>query len=147
MYEIYEAHGVRFLYPGFWELSEQPNESGVSITVSSLETSFWSLNIFFDGPDPELVVDQALKAFRDEYDELDVYPADVELCRRQTLARDVDFVCFELLNSAYLRAFRTERFTALVLYQATNDELQQTRPLMNGIDQSLKCESLYDPID
>ena len=53
------------------------------------------------------------------------------------MARDVDFVCFELINSAFIRSFQTERFTVLVLYQGFDAELETTRPLLEAISASL----------
>lgn len=140
MVEQYEQHGVRFLYPGNWELDEKSGEGEVTISVNSPETSFWSLSLYYERPDPELLVEKAVDAFRDEYAELDQYPAEVRLCRRETAARDVEFVCLELINGAFLRAFQTPDFTALVLYQGTDHELAHTRQVMEGISASLECE-------
>lgn len=133
--------GVRFRYPDRWELSEEPSDEGTTITVSSSGASFWTLSLFFDCPAPKDVVEQALDTFRAEYDELDVYSVSLELCQRPTSARDIEFVCLEMLNSAFLRSFQTEQFTALVLYQGTDQELEQTREALDAIANSLQ----YDP--
>jgi hypothetical protein len=138
---VYAAHGIRFRYPAAWQLTEQEAGGEVSIAVSSPETSFWSLSLFFDRPQPEQVMESALDAFREEYDEIDIYPVSANLCRQKNLARDVEFVCLDLLNSAFLRAFRTARFTALVLYQGTDHELEdETQPLLEAISNSLQCD-------
>ena len=140
MDEIYVAHGVRFRYPDDWDLSEQQTANEVTITISSRETSFWSLTLFFDRPQPERVLETALEAFRDEYDDIDVYPAETMLCRLNNLSRDVEFVCFELINSAFLRVFCTGRFTALVFYQGTDHELEETRSVLEEISNTLQCD-------
>jgi hypothetical protein len=140
MEEIYEGHGIRFRYPAFWELTEQEDDEATSITVSSPETSFWSISLFRDGLSPLQVLDSALEAFREEYNEVDVYPSTVQVGQRTGVGRDVDFVCFELINSAFLRAFQTERFTVLVLYQGFDGELETTRPLLEAISTSLAFE-------
>ena len=144
MDEVYETHGVRFQFPDDWELREEEKDREFTVTVSSPETSFWSLVLLFDRPQPEHVMESALEVFRQEYDELDIYPSNAPLCNCQTVARDIEFVCLELINSAFLRAFQTERFTALVLYQATDIELQNTNTVLNRISQSLTCY-LDDP--
>lgn len=144
MYETFARYGVQFRYPGWWELAEQPNDDGVSITVSSPETAFWTLSLLPGVLAPEDVVEQAVDAFRDEYDELDVYPSTAEVCRRPTAARDIDFVCLDLIGSAFLRAFRTARFTALVLYQGTDRELAETRETLERIAASLECDAPDD---
>lgn len=138
--EIYQAHGVQFRYPGFWELSEQRDRDRLSITVSSPGTSFWSLSLFFDDPLPVDLVDSAVQAFREEYDELDVYPAPKRIGAYGCVGRDVQFVCLELINSAFLRAFRADAGTAFVLYQGTDHELEETGPILQAISASLRLD-------
>jgi len=139
MYETYDAHGITFQYPAEWEVNEQMGEGEVLITVSSPETSFWSISLFADRPTLEAVVNTAISAFREEYDDLDVYEAYASLCGRQTLARDLEFFCLELLNSAWIRAFTTPDFTALILFQANDLELTVSEPLFKRMSQSLTC--------
>jgi hypothetical protein len=137
MEEIYEGHGIRFRYPAYWELTEQEDDEATSITVASPETSFWSISLFQDGPPPQQVLDSAVEAFQEEYAEVDVYASTAKTGDRTGVARDVDFVCFELINSAFLRSFQTDRFTVLVLYQGFDGELETTRPLLEAISASL----------
>lgn len=136
---IYQSHGVRFRYPPDWELSEQQEGEQISITISSPLTAFWSLTLFPDRPDPGDIVAAALEAFYEEYDELDDYPSKSRLCKRPTVARDVDFVCLELLNSAGIRAFRASGFTVLVLFQFTEGERDESVPILERITRSLSC--------
>ena len=132
--------GIRFRYPDSWDLSEQQSENELTITVASPTTAFWSLTLFEDGPRPEELIELAVEAFRDEYEELDVYSAKVELCHRASVARDLEFVCLELLNSAFLRSFRTGNFSVLILYQGTDQELAETREVLESISSSLECD-------
>jgi hypothetical protein len=140
MHQTYAAHGVQFRYPDDWELSEQREGRQVSITVSSAATSFWTLSLFPDRPDPADIVEAVLDAFREEYEEMDIYPSRARLCQQPTISRDIDFVCLELLNSACVRAFRTSDLTVLVLYQGTERELAESGPIFEGITKSLACE-------
>jgi hypothetical protein len=140
MDETYEGHGIRFRYPAYWELVEQEEGESTSITVASPETSFWSISLFRDSPSAQDVVASAIEAFREEYEEVDVYPSEERIGDRPGAANDVDFVCFELINSAFLRAFQTERFTVLVLYQGFDGELVETRPLLEAISASLAVD-------
>ncbi|HXY36407.1 MAG TPA: hypothetical protein VEI07_19380 [Planctomycetaceae bacterium] len=145
MEEIYEGHGISFRYPAYWELTEQEDEEATSITVASPETSFWSISLFQHGPPPQQVLDSAIEAFREEYDEVDVYASTARTGERAGVARDVDFVCFELINSAFLRSFQTDRFTVLVLYQGFDGELEITRPLLEAISASLAFAGEDEP--
>jgi hypothetical protein len=56
----------------------------------------------------------------------------------------VEFVCLELVNSAFLRAFRLGESSALVLYQGTDHELEDTRPILEEISASLQWEADED---
>ncbi len=145
MEEIYEGHGIRLRYPAYWEVTEQDDDEATSITVASPETSFWSISLFHDGPSPQEVLESALEAFREEYAEVDVYASTERIGERAGVARDVDFVCFELINSAFLRAFQTERYTVLVLYQGFDGELETTRPMLEAISASLAFAGEDEP--
>lgn len=138
--ETYHGNGVEFRYPEFWELSEQRDSQQVSIAVSSPGTSFWSLSLFFERPSPGDLVDSALQAFREEYDELDVYPVAGRLGPYACEGRDVQFVCLELINTAAFRALQAGDVTLFVLYQGTDQELEETRPILEAISSSLRLE-------
>jgi hypothetical protein len=130
---------VQFRYPEDWELSEQRDGDQISITVGSPLTAFWTVSLFPDCPAPADLVEAALEAFHEEYDELDDYPSTVRLCQRPTVGRDIDFVCLELLNSAGIRAFRAREFTVLVLFQLTEGDREEIGPVLEQITRSLSC--------
>ncbi len=144
MEKIYLTHGISFRYPEDWELSVQPQEQAqeIEIIVDSPQTSFWGLTLFFNGPQAEEVIKTALRTFQEEYDEIDIYPSTAKLCGRRTIARDLQFVCMDLINSTFLRAFETDRFTALVLFQATDNELDKTLPLLERLNRSMVYNNL-----
>ena len=133
----FNEDGIRFRYPAYWELTEQEDDEATSVTVASPDTSFWSISLFREGPTPHQVLDSAVEAFQEEYAEADVYPSTARIGDRAGVARDVDFVCFELINSAFIRSFQTAHFTVLVLYQGFDAELETTRPLLEAISASL----------
>ena len=135
----YQFHGVKFRYPREWEIAEQQTEEQLSITVSSPLTAFWTLSLFPDCPEPDDVVETVLEAFQEEYTEMDDYPSKERVGKRPTIARDIDFVCLDVLNLARVRAFRTARFTALVLFQLTEAEQDETGPILEMITRSLSC--------
>jgi hypothetical protein len=138
MEEIFEGHGIRFSYPAYWEITEQDDGASISLTVASPDTSFWAISLFSDGPAPRQLVDSATEAFREEYEEVDLYPVDAVPGSSETAGCDLDFVCFELINSASLRSFVAGPYTVLVLYQGFDGELEKTRPLLERISASLE---------
>ena len=141
MESVYHANGVSFRFPPEWNLSEERSDFEIAISVDSPETSFWSLTLFSDRPSPTQVIEAALDAYRQEYDEIDIYPGESQFLSRDTIGRDVEFLYLEMVNSVFLRAFQTEQFTALVLLQGTDPELRETRPTLEAICQSLQFDS------
>ncbi len=133
----YCENGIRFLYPEDWEIDQGETDDCRTITVSSSETSFWCLSLFQPGTPSGDVLRAAAAAFEEEYDDVDVSVATGQLFGTAAEGLDVEFVCLELVNTATLRALESDDFTALVLYQGTDHELEATRALLEGITSSL----------
>lgn len=142
----YSGHGIRFRYPGTWELTEEEDGRDVSISVSSQETSFWTVSLLDGRPDARRVVREALEIFRGEYSELDEYEAKVQIHGQDCQALDLQFVQYELINSAFLRAVEIGSKTALILYQGTDHELEDTRPLLEEISASFQWDEPPPPV-
>ncbi len=143
LYETYTGHGVRFLYPGLWALSETRQSHEVTIQVESGGTSFWSLTILSDAPAPEDVIESVAEVFREEYEELDIYPApftvnaELKSLTQAAAGCDIEFVALELVNSAFVRCFQTPRLTGVILYQGTDLELLETQDQLEAITRSV----------
>ena len=135
----YRAHGVQFHHPGDWTVTEDVGPDETTISVQSSGTSYWSLTLIDDAPDPSDIIDTVLGVYRGEYTDLDVYEPPPKF-RFSAVARDIDFVCLDLVNSASVMAFRTNRRTVLVVSQGTDRELEVTRPVLESITESLLCE-------
>jgi len=135
---LYDSNGITFRYPENWILSQQNHENEFTVSVNSPNTAFWSVFLFKDHPNPKHVIETATETLRTEYDEIDLYPTTAKMCERETVARDIEFVCLELINSAFLRAFETDEFTVFVMFQANDAELESVKDVMNSICASLK---------
>jgi hypothetical protein len=136
---VYCAHGIQFRHPGDWTVTEDVGPDETTISVQSEGTSYWSLTLIDDAPDPIDVIEIVLGAYRDEYTDVDVYEV-IPAIESSAVARDIDFVCLDLVNSASLMAFRTNRRTVLVVGQGTDHELKTTRAVLDSMTQSLSCE-------
>lgn len=134
----YQNHGIEFQYPSSWQLDEQSSGEEVTITVQSPGTSFWTVVIFASQPDPDEVLDTVVAAFEQDYEDVDVLNFVGSVCGVPSLGRDLDFVCYDLINCATLRAFQTTDQTILVLYQGTDHELENTRESLESISRSLR---------
>jgi hypothetical protein len=140
MDKLYSDHGIRFRYPESWELTEEEYERDVVVSVASPDTSFWTLSLLGGGPDPERVICEVVETFRGEYVEIDEYEAETKIQDIDCLARDLQFMQYELINSAFLRAWRAGPTTILVLYQGMDEELEHTRPILEAISASLEWD-------
>ena len=138
---LFNELGISFEYPDDWELAKEVDEKNreVQISVYGPESSFWMISLFFVAIPPEDLLTQSVKVFQDEYEELDTYEVTTTLAGKECIGRDIEFVCSELINSAYLRVFQTELFTAFVLYQGTDQELASTLKDLEAISASLEC--------
>ena len=136
----YQTDGLRFEYPSDWDLTEEQRPDGLSVTVSSAGTAFCSFLLMPDRPAVATVLETALAAFQEAYDEIDSESVECRLASRATHGLDVDFYCLELLNTAWLRAFRTGRYTVFVLFQSGFDE-PDARPIFDAICASLDCNA------
>ena len=139
-FSVFRNYGVQFRFPADWTLSEQTKEDETTITVESDGTSFWTLMLFDARPDPDSVLDTAVDAFKEVYDEIDVVSTITSVCGLPALGQDIDFVCYDLVNSAILRVFQTAERTVMVMYQGTDHELKSTRDLLETMTSSLQCD-------
>jgi hypothetical protein len=139
----YTGPGFHFRYPGDWTIEEERGDHELTVTVRPHEdeegTAFWSLTILLERPQVQPALRAVLRAFEESYEELDAYPAEEQIAGRKAVGRDLEFVCLELLNTARLRVFRTRDFTAVVLWQATDEELANYQSGFRTVTGSLQC--------
>ncbi len=138
MNTLYQNHGLLFRYPADWSLTEERGDGFVTITVAPSVTGFWSATVLEDRPEVEELLEAAVDTFMELYDEVDVFDISTELAHHPGLGRDIEFVCFELLNRAELRAFRTAHCTVLVTAQGTDSELDLLQPIFDEMTCSLE---------
>lgn len=136
----YVQHRIRFQFPSDWVLTEQSQGDETTISLQSQGTSFWALMLFESRPDPEIVLETVVDAFEQDYEDLDVSSAIDNLNGMPTHGRDLEFICYDLVNSATVRAFQTSDRTVMVMYQGTDIELETTREQLVAISASLRCD-------
>jgi hypothetical protein len=141
MLSTYRTEQFSFAYPSTWEIAEQASGHDLAVTVASEGSAFCTISLLAGRPTVKSVLDAALDAYRESYNDCDSYPVHERICSRQAKGLDVDFYYLELINSAWLRAFRTPRFTVLVLFQAGFDELPAARAVFEQICGSLECDA------
>ena len=66
------------------------------------------------------------------------------LAEMPAYARDVEFSCYELMNTSSMQSVRTSDFTLLVLWQGADHELEEYRPVLDAMTDSVRADSLQD---
>ncbi|WP_437201731.1 hypothetical protein [Planctomicrobium sp. SH664] len=132
----YQRNGVEFEYPEPWELTEEPRDGALTITVGD-GGAFWSVTVLKQRPEVEAVLDQACAAFREEYDELDEYPAPCNIGGETVAGRQLEFVSQDLINLVQMAAVEAGGVTLFVMSQVTDHERDQFELLFQRISRSL----------
>lgn len=141
---IYQNHGIRFEYPDDWILSQEEQDSTVNIHLQTPGLAFWTLTLLPTTNSVNEVVEAAVAAFEEEYDQVDRYDRSVEFDGVRTAGCDLDFVCLDLVNSACVRAIALAESTALILFQGEDREWDTYREPFEAVTTSLLVEA--DPL-
>jgi hypothetical protein len=139
----YEGNSVSFQYPEVWELDEQIDEDdgSVLIMITVDDTCFWALKVMPECPSPTDVVESCVTGYREEYEEVEASQVNPTLAEMPATGRDVEFTCFELINTALLLSVRCEEFTLLNWWQGTDHELESLRPILDQMTSSVRIIS------
>lgn len=137
----YHGPGFRFRHPADWVVEEGPDGEEFTVTVHPRgeTTAFWSVTLLRERPPPQLTLRTIVRAFEEEYSELDSYPVEERIAGQNAIGRDLEFLCLELTNSAFVRVLRTSAFTLVILAQATDSELEECRTPFALMSGSLEC--------
>lgn len=133
----YSGHGVRFLYPGYWEVREEQDGEDVILTAAADDSCFWLLRVIADRPSPEQVLQDCLAALQEEYEDLEQQQEPILIAGRRALSCEVTFSCLELLNAAGFCSVRSGAATLLIWWQCTDHELADVRPVFQSMTQSV----------
>lgn len=134
----YDANGIRLKFPAGWKLDENRDDGQFTLTIQSPGTSFWSVTVFDQRQDGQHIIDQVFDTLREEYDQIDVYDAPPRTGSMSGLSYDAEFVCYELVNGAFLRFVDSESQDLLIYYQGTDHELEETKLVLEAITLSLE---------
>lgn len=143
----FKGHGIRFRYPGYWELEQESDGQDIVLTVAADHSCFWLLRLFPDCPRTEQVISSCITALNEEYEDVEVHEFKGTLANMSANCREATFSCFELLNAAGFRCLQAHNATILVWWQCTDHELDDVRPVFEQITQSVRILSRTDMSD
>lgn len=151
----FKGLGVHFLYPENWTISEQVEPGKATAGGVTLETpqgAFFSLNRYPGLTDPQQVVDEAISAMRDEYDNLEIEPCGA-LANQPEIAgvldpdseagADLSFYVLDLLITARLLTIVHQGDALLVQIQGESRDFETLEPVFAAMLKSLR-DSLAD---
>lgn len=137
--EFNEA-GIRLQYPENWTLVKEPTEEGWTVMIQSPETAFLLLTLREDFPDPEVLVDTALTALREDYKELEADSVVDTLAGQPAIGHDIRFFSLDLTNTCWTRSIETLQGTLLVMCQFTDLESEIHQAVLRAMCASLQVD-------
>jgi hypothetical protein len=139
MVGTYDDHGVRFEYPEGWDV--EVTDEGTVTTVALHSTNgpaFTVVTLDDSCPAPAEVADQALEVMREEYPELDAYPALETIGGHRAVGHDVEFFALDVTNACAIRCFRTDRRTVLLFGQWSDLEDEDAGSVLTAVRRSFE---------
>ncbi len=142
MVATYDRLGVRFLYPDNWKVQEENLQPRTRcVTLQSPGSGFWMLQILQTGESPERLAAEVLRSFKEDYDEIEVAPADEEIQGTPSVGYDMQFYCLDFVVSSSVRSFLLFDRVYVLLFQAEDSEFDRIEPVFQAITVSLIQEA------
>jgi hypothetical protein len=137
--EFHEG-GIRLQYPENWTLAKEPTEDGWTLMIQSPETAFLLLTLREDNPGPEVLVETALAALREDYQELEADSAVDSLAGQPAIGHDIRFFSLDLTNTCWTRSIETVQGTILLMCQFNDLESEINQEVLRAMCASLQVE-------
>jgi hypothetical protein len=137
---VFQADGIRFQYPESWRLQREDAETGWTVSVESPQTAFFMVTFDDQMPEVGVVAETVLEALRADYPELEAEDALESMAGQPALGHDIRFFSLDLTNTCHTRTFYSDSGTVLVMWQATDMELEQVEPVFQAICASIRVE-------
>lgn len=137
MPQLYDKAGICFQYPDDWELDEDPEAEGASVTVYSPGGAFWMIAQHDEQVDPEALTEAAVNAMREDYPDLESEAVSESLAGYEVQGYDLHFFCVDLTNTCEVRCVQGTDATYLVFCQSEDGEYEQTRFVFRALTVSL----------
>jgi len=114
--------------------SEDGSPDGpIGFTIDSPEAAFFSLIRYPWNSPPREVLEAALPALKEEYDQLESIEIDPELDIADSRGLELQFYCLDLLVTSKLFAFTVRPYTYLVQMQAEDRTFERLEEVFRAI--------------
>ena len=136
----FDEAGIRLKYPENWTFSKEATEEGWTVMIQSPETAFLLLTLRKDSPGPEVLVETALAALREDYADLEADTALDTLAGQPAIGHDIRFFSLDLTNTCWTRSIEVVQGTILVMCQFTDLESEIHQAVLRAMCASLEVE-------
>lgn len=136
----FSESGLSFQYPENWPLERDEIEGGWGVTVQSPGASFMMISWRADCPPPDELAEKTLDDLSELYPEIETEPNSSPVAGRVAFGYELRFFMFDLVNTCWIRTFRTANATVLVMWQINDLELESYEPVMRAMVTSLQVD-------
>ena len=145
MPQSYDHPDLQFLYPDNWKLTSTPEEMGPhSVYLQAPSGAFWSADLHYGRYDSQVLAAEVLNSMKGEYTDLEFDSISVEIAGHAAEGYEINFYCLDLIVTSRVLAFRHEKGTLTIQFQAENREFDELEAVFLAICTSLFLESNAD---
>jgi hypothetical protein len=139
MIATFSGLGVRFQYPGNWQVSQDGDcDFPLSVSVHSPTGAFCSIAIYPLDEDPHQAARRFSETLLEEYEDIEVFEVTPhEADNRVDGEFELNFYCLDFLITARIVGFRTTQHTLVILSQAESREFDDLQPVFQAIQKSM----------
>ncbi len=138
MLQHWNRSGISFQYPANWEPEEETREDGWTLTLYSSGTTFLTVHFDTSMPTLEQVVDTTLSLLQEEHKDLECKERIGSFARQMSFGLDIHFFSFDLPCSCWVRSVFGIDGTFLILWQSSDEDLEENGPTLEAIIQSME---------
>ena len=138
MTTTYENHGLKFMYPENWTISDPSgDELPHQISVETPDGGLWAVSLFPVESETDELLKDAVAALEETYDEVEVSAAEDDFTPFQSQGVDAFFYCLDFVVSARVRVFSLPDQKLVVLYQAESREFDKQLDVFRAMTLSM----------
>ncbi len=138
MTATYEKHGLKFLYPENWKLTDgQDVELPYQVEIEAPGGGIWSVNVFPGYVDTDELLADAVQGLQDTYDDVEIDKAKPDFPGYPSQGIDAYFYCLDFMVMARIRVIETEPYKLVLLFQAESRDFDSYHEVFRAITTSL----------
>ena len=138
MTATYEKHGLKFLYPENWKLTDgQDVELPYQVEIETPSGGIWSVNVFPKHAEMDELLADAVKGLQETYDDVEISEANPDFDDYQSKGIEAYFYCLDFMVMARIRVIETNRYKLVLLFQAESRDFDVSHDVFRAITTSL----------